>query len=72
MDNYNAAFWAFTERADVRDLTDSLFNGLLHPLEYARAVQNLARGRLGAVTGNPCRNSVVNMVLEHHDTGSNE
>lgn len=37
-----AAFWEFSDRQDVRDLTAQLISGLIHELEYAHAITALA------------------------------
>ena len=34
---------AFTDREDVKDLTRQLTDGLIHPVEYASAINILAR-----------------------------
>ena len=36
------AYWAMCDDAEVKELLTQLFNGLIHPLEYADAVKRIA------------------------------
>lgn len=35
-------WWDFCDKTEVKDLLEQLNNGLIHPVEYAKAIQMLA------------------------------